>query len=184
MQLSADEKTEAVELLNKLRTIYENKIDLELSLKEKELRLKDDFAQACDIRNKKGEPQPSKVKTALMTQTIIDVIEKEKENKYEAQVDEIETYKNAFPSINTDTAKAFLTTKNEIDDVKNQIKDVTMDTSLLSGEYLTALLAIAKDEYTSSKRKAFEDAGYKAAKNDNEAIDKRAIIDEMLEALK
>ncbi|EAI5603104.1 hypothetical protein B7Q59_08610, partial [Campylobacter upsaliensis] len=59
MQFSKEEKKELKELYGKLRTLYEERANMEVLRKEREDKLKDEFAFALDLKNKQGELQSS-----------------------------------------------------------------------------------------------------------------------------
>ena len=175
MEFSADEKQEAKELFESLKVLYSDKVDLEIAMKERENALKEEFADACDIKDKKGEIKPNKVKTPLMVQAIIDVKEEAEANKYELQVDEIDRYKTAIrnKSVSSGNIDAYLSNKEDMETLKANIKETIAETTLLSKEVLDGILELGKQAYAEIKAQKFEDAGFKApstkSKDDEDA---------------
>ncbi|EPP1145937.1 hypothetical protein ACULYO_001241 [Campylobacter upsaliensis] len=139
MQFSKEEKKELKELYGKLRTLYEERANMEVLRKEREDKLKDEFAFALDLKNKQGELQSSKVKMPLVS-ALIDELYKDKPNKKEIEYELMQEYKNLIKNkkINEEALKAMISAEESLD----------------------ALTLILKDEFKLLLSDAYEKAGY------------------------
>ncbi|EME2750624.1 hypothetical protein VSV78_001672 [Campylobacter jejuni] len=139
MQFSKEEKEELKELYSKLRTFYEERANMEVLRKEREDKLKDEFAFALDLKNKQGELQNSKVKMPLVS-ALIDELYKDKPNKKEIEYELMQEYKNLIKNkkINEEALKAIISAEESLD----------------------ALTLILKDEFKLLLSDAYEKAGY------------------------
>lgn len=161
MNFSKEEKQELKELYAKLRTLYEERANIEVLRKEREDKVKDELAFALDLKNKQGELQSSKVKMPLVS-ALIDELYKDKANKKELEYELMQTYKTAINNkkINEEALKAIVMTEESLSENADFIKEVYKQSSFCSKESLAALTLILKDEFKLLLSDAYEKAGY------------------------
>ncbi|EAH8338438.1 hypothetical protein ABV837_001029 [Campylobacter upsaliensis] len=161
MQFSKEEKKELKELYGKLRTLYEERANMEVLRKEREDKLKDEFAFALDLKNKQGELQSSKVKMPLVS-ALIDELYKDKPNKKEIEYELMQEYKNLIKNkkINEEALKAMISAEESLEENISFIKEAYKESTFCSKESLDALTLILKDEFKLLLSDAYEKAGY------------------------
>lgn len=161
MQFSKEEKQELKELYTKLKTLYEERANIEVLKKEREEKLKDEFAFALDLKNKAGELQNSKVKMPLVS-ALMDELYRDKANKKELEYELMQEYKTAIKNkkINEEALKAILTTEENLNENADFIKEIYKQSTFCSKESLDALTLILKDEFKLILADAYEKAGY------------------------
>ena len=76
LKITDQEKEVAKELLAKLNELYTMKATLEVKKKEREEKVKTEVCQILNIKNKKGEPLPNKVKIPILLTVIEEKYEK------------------------------------------------------------------------------------------------------------
>lgn len=183
MQFSKEEKQELKELYTKLRTLYEERANMEVLKKEREDKLKDEFASTLDLKNKQGELQSSKVKMPLVN-ALLDELYKDKENKKELEYELMQDYKSLIKSkkINEEALKAVISAEENLNENTTFIKETYKDSTFCSKESLDALTLILKDEFKLMLGDAYEKAGYdiKLIKDKAELEKLRASIKELL----
>ncbi|MCR2055656.1 hypothetical protein CHLV4139_09205 [Campylobacter helveticus] len=183
MQFSKEEKQELKELYTKLRTLYEERANMEVLKKEREDKLKDEFASTLDLKNKQGELQSSKVKMPLVS-ALLDELYKDKENKKELEYELMQDYKSLIKSkkINEEALKAVISAEENLNENTTFIKETYKDSTFCSKESLDALTLILKDEFKLMLGDAYEKAGYdiKPIKDKAELEKLRASIKELL----
>lgn len=183
MQFSKEEKQELKELYTKLRTLYEERANMEVLKKEREDKLKDEFASTLDLKNKQGELQSSKVKMPLVN-ALLDELYKDKENKKELEYELMQDYKSLIKSkkINEEALKAVISAEENLNENTTFIKETYKDSTFCSKESLDALTLILKDEFKLMLGDAYEKAGYdiKPIKDKAELEKLRASIKELL----
>lgn len=115
---------------------------------ERENALKEEIASACDIRNKQGEIQPSKVKMPLVV-ALIDEIFLNKNNKKDIEYALMETYRGALAdkSVNEEVIKNYVALKENLEENNQNLKEAFKETNVLDKEILDAIDYIAKAKY-------------------------------------
>lgn len=150
MQLNENEQKELKTLYRKLSTLYKEKAKLEVLKKGKEEKLKEELASACNIKNKKGEIQSSKIKMPLVN-AILNELYQDKPNKKEEEISIYENYKLAIKNKEVSEAliKSYISNEESIEENAYFIKEVYkyQGNILLSKELLNALASLLKDEY-------------------------------------
>ena len=162
--ITSQEKDAAKELLAKLNELYTTKASQEVLKKEREEKVKTEICHILNIKNKKGEPTPNKVKIPLL----LTVIEEKYEgvpNKEQQRYDTMCDYKNALNSLPKQSAIGLIDAKSEIKATELDIKSAYTegDASILSGEVIEALALIAKDRYVDTKNMKMAEAGFKVS---------------------
>ena len=162
--ITSQEKDAAKELLAKLNELYTTKASQEVLKKEREEKVKTEICRILNIKNKKGEPTPNKVKIPLL----LTVIEEKYEgvpNKEQQRYDTMCDYKNALNSLPKQSAIGLIDAKSEIKATELDIKSAYTegDASILSGEVIEALALIAKDRYVDTKNMKMAEAGFKVS---------------------
>lgn len=162
--ITSQEKDAAKELLAKLNELYTTKASQEVLKKEREEKVKTEICHILNIKNKKGEPTPNKVKIPLL----LTVIEEKYEgvpNKEQQRYDTMCDYKNALNSLPKQSAIGLIDAKSEIKATELDIKGAYTegDASILSGEVIEALALIAKDRYVDTKNMKMAEAGFKVS---------------------
>ena len=162
--ITFQEKDAAKELLAKLNELYTTKASQEVLKKEREEKVKTEICHILNIKNKKGEPTPNKVKIPLL----LTVIEEKYEgipNKEQQRYDTMCDYKNALNSLPKQSAIGLIDAKSEIKATELDIKSAYTegDASILSGEVIEALALIAKDRYVDTKNMKMAEAGFKVS---------------------
>lgn len=180
MQLNQNEQTELKTLYTKLSTLYKEKAKLEVLKKSREDILKDEIANVCDIRNKKGEIESKQVKMPLVV-AILNEVYKDKANKKEEEISIYETYKQAIKNkkISEDCIKSFISSEESIKENADFIKETCKESTLLSKEVLDALLSLLKEEYKFHLNDELAKEGYEV----KEPKDKQELL-ELMEMIK
>lgn len=161
-KMTQQEKDAAKELLIKLNDLYTTKASQEVLKKEREEKVKTEMCHVLNIKNKKGEPLPNKIKLPLL----LTVVEEKYEgviNKEQTRYDTMCDYRNALNSLSKQSAISLLDAKSEIKATESDIKSVFTegDAAILSGEVIEALTLIAKDNYIDTKNMKMAEAGFK-----------------------
>lgn len=161
LELDSNQELEVKELYAKLVNLYEEKANLEAIKKDRENTLKDDIAAVCDIKDKEGIPQGSKVKMPLV-QAILNQLYREQPNKKDEEFDLLETYRDAIKKeeVSKELIDAYIATEDLIQENKENIKEAFKETSLLSKEILSAVDMIVKEKYKAMKEYALEKQGF------------------------
>lgn len=161
LELDNNQELEVKELYAKLVNLYEEKANLEAIKKDRENTLKDDIAAVCDIKDKEGIPQGSKVKMPLV-QAILNQLYREQPNKKDEEFDLLETYRDAIKKeeVSKELIDAYIATEDLIQENKENIKEAFKETSLLSKEILSAVDMIVKEKYKAMKEYALEKQGF------------------------
>lgn len=148
MLLDENQKQEAKEIYDRLMQIYKEKVDFEMLKKERETRLKDELANALDIRNKDGIVLANKIKIPLVL-AVIDELIYEKENRKESEYDTMESYKNAIKTkkVSEVVVSDYAYILDELDGLKQSVKEIFSDSSLLDKDMLKAIDEIAKAKF-------------------------------------
>lgn len=148
MLLDENQKQEAKEIYERLLNVYKEKADFEMLKKERESRLKDELASVLDIRNKDGVALANKIKMPLVL-AVIDELIYEKENKKEIEYDTMVSYKEAIKNnkVNETVVGDYTFVLDELDALKQSIKDIFSDSSLLDKDMLKAIDEIAKAKF-------------------------------------
>ena len=163
-KMTQQEKDAAKELLVKLNDLYTTKASQEVLKKEREEKVKTEMCHVLNIKNKKGEPLPNKIKLPLL----LTVVEEKYEgviNKEQIRYDTMCDYRNALNSLSKQSAISLLDAKSEIKATESDIKSVFTegDAAILSGEVIEALTLIAKDNYIDTKNMKMAEAGFKVS---------------------
>lgn len=147
MNLTNEQKQEAKELLTKLENLYKDRVNLDILKIDRETNLKSEIASICDIKDKKGEIQPSKVKMPLVS-ALIDELFLEKNNKKEEEYVIMNTYRSAISNgVNKSVINAYVALKESFDENNQNIKEAFKETSILDKDILEAVNFIAKEYY-------------------------------------
>lgn len=173
MKLDNKQIVEANELYKRLVNIYSDKADMEALKKQREDRIKEELAGACDIKNKDGEIQPSRVKMPLVLALLAELY-RDKDNSKEIEYEVMQSYRKAIKNreIDEKLLDGFLFCIDEINASRNYVKDAFKDTSLLDKDTLKALDELAREKYLEMKTEKLEEAGYEQRKpKDNSEID-------------
>lgn len=183
--LTQQEKDAAKELLVKLNDLYTTKASQEVLKKEREEKVKTEMCHILNIKNKKGEPLPNKIKLPLL----LTVVEEKYEgviNKEQTRYDMMCDYKNALNSLSKQSAISLLDAKSEIKATESDIKSIftESDAAILSGEVIEALTLIAKDHYIDTKNMKMAEAGFKVSDKAGKAKPdltklKKALLEEL-----
>ena len=177
LKITDQEKEVAKELLAKLNELYTMKATLEVKKKEREEKVKTEVCQILNIKNKKGEPLPNKVKIPILLTVIEEKYEKIP-NKEQQRYDTMCDYKNALNWL--------IDVKSEVKAIESDIKSTYSDgdAAILSGDIIEALTLIAKDQYVDTKNMKMAEAGFKTkdkagkAKADLTKL-KKALLEEL-----
>lgn len=148
MLLDENQKQEAKEIFDRLMQVYKEKADFEMLKKERETRLKDELASVLDIRNKDGVALANKIKMPLVL-AVIDELIYEKENKKDTEYDTMESYRNAIKTqkVSEAVVSDYTYVLDELDGLKQSVKDIFSDSSLLDKDMLKAIDEIAKAKF-------------------------------------
>lgn len=166
--LNNDQIEQAKDLLKRLTRLYGEKADLEIRLKDLSEKIKFEIADSCDLKNKQGEVQSSRVKWPLVMAAINDIYKRalsKRGNKFELLVSEMEDYKQALEdgdAVSEDLISMLPPVLDELDAYKGYFKDVLADASLLDQDTIKAIEMIAKDKYKEMKADRLIKAGYEA----------------------
>lgn len=181
--LNKEEKQELKSLYAKLSTLHKERAGLEVLKKNRENTLKEEVASVCEIKNKQGEIQASKVKMPLIS-AILDELYREKPNKKEEEISTYETYKDSIKSkkVNEDCIKSFLSVVDSLEENKSNIKEIYKESSILSKEILEALNEVLKEEFKNALNDELEQNGYevKEAKDKSEIEELKLALLEVL----
>ena len=185
LKITDQEKEVAKELLAKLNELYTMKATLEVKKKEREEKVKTEVCQILNIKNKKGEPLPNKVKLPILLTVIEEKYEK-MPNKEQQRYDTMCDYKNALNSLSKQSAVGLIDVRSEVKAIESDIKSTYSDgdAAILSGDIIEALTLIAKDQYVDTKNMKMAEAGFKTkdkagkAKADLTKL-KRALLEEL-----
>lgn len=186
LKLTETEKEIAKELLAKLDELYTDKASLEVRKRSREESIKTEVCQILNIKNKKGEPLPNKIKLSLLMPVIEEKIEKTV-NKEQLRYDTMCEYRNAVNSLSKDSATSLLNVRGEIKAIDLDIKSAFTegDAASLSGEVIEALNLIAKDNYAQTKNNKMAEAGFKVKETSkNSKADLAKLKKALIEALK
>ena len=164
--LNNDQIEQAKSLLKRLTRLYGEKADLEIRLKDLSEKIKFEIADSCDLKNKQGEVQASRVKWPLVMAAINDIYKRapsKRGNKFELLVSEMEDYKQALAD-------------------EDYFKDVLADASLLDKDTIKAIEMIAKDKYKEMKADRLIKAGYEAKepKDNSELFELKERLNDIL----
>ena len=147
MNLTAEQRQEAQELLSKLSELYKDRAELDMRKIDRENALKEEIASICDMRNKQGEIQPNKVKMPLVA-ALIDELFLDKDNKKEQEYLLMDSYKKALlKDVNKEAINSYVALKKGFEENSQNIKEAFKDTSILDKEILEAISLIAKERY-------------------------------------
>lgn len=175
--LNEEQKNEAKALLEKLNLLYKERVRLDLIKVDRENALREEIASCCDVRNKDGESEPSKVKMPLVL-ALVDELFLEKQNKKEEEYAIMEQYRSAFANqVNKEIVDGYtsiigLQQENTLD-----IKEVFKETSILSKEVIEAINYLAKDTYKQELQEQKIQAGIINEKEPKDDSEKLAMVD-------
>ncbi|TEX99568.1 hypothetical protein [Campylobacter sp. US33a] len=171
--ISIEERNEAKELFDILVNLYKEKANLEVLNREREEKLKDEVAQACNVKNKSREYLSKTVKMPLV-KAILDQLEG-KVNKKDIEADTMDTYRQAIKNneINKESINAYLASQNLLRENQLAIKEKFKESTFLSKEMLMAIDILAKEKYKELKEDALNLAGFisKPKKDNNEILE-------------
>lgn len=145
--LNDEQKKEAKNLLEKLNILYKERVRLDLVKVDRENALREEIASCCDVRDKDGATDSSKVKMPLVL-ALVDELYLEKPNKKEEEYATMEQYRSAFANdVNKDIIDGYtsiigLQAENTLD-----IKEVFKEVSTLSKEVIEAINYLSKNIY-------------------------------------
>lgn len=183
MNLSKEEKEELKNLYTKLHNLFKEKATLEVFKKQREDKLKDEIASVCNIIDKQGNAQGSKVKMPLVS-AILDEFYKEKPNKKEEEISTYESYKLAIKNkeVSEELIKGYISSTDSIKENTENIKEAYKESSLLSKEILEALNALLKDEFKNQLNDELEKQGYevKESKDKSELEELKSLLAKLL----
>lgn len=181
--LTQEEQNELKSLYMKLNNLYKEKAELEVLKKSREDKLKDEVASACEIKNKQGEIQRSKVKMPLVN-AILDELYRDKPNKEEIKADTMDTYRQAIKNkeVNEDCIKSYISSDESIKENTDFIKEVYKESSILSKEILDALNAVLKEEFKIYLNAELVKSGYevKEEKDNSEILELKEMIKKLI----
>lgn len=186
--LNNDQIEQAKDLLKRLTRLYGEKADLEIRLKDLSEKIKFEIADSCDLKNKQGEVQASRVKWPLVMAAINDIYKRapsKRGNKFELLVSEMEDYKQALEdedAVSEDLISMLPPVLDELDAYKGYFKDVLADASLLDQDTIKAIEMIAKDKYKEMKADRLIKAGYetKEPKDNSELFELKERLNDIL----
>ncbi|STP07717.1 hypothetical protein [Helicobacter fennelliae] len=183
INLNQEEQKELKGLYAKLSNLYKERAKLEVLKKDREENLKEEIASACNIINKQGETQSSKVKMPLVN-AILDELYRDKPNKEEIKASTMEDYKLAINNkeVNEDCIKSYISSDESIKENNDSIKEVYKESSILSKEILDALNALLKDEYKLHLNDELVKGGYeiKETKGKEELLELKELIKKLV----
>ena len=181
--LDENQKQEAKEIYDRLIAVYKEKADFEMLKKEREARLKDELASVLDIRNKDGDALANKIKMPLVL-AVIDELIYEKENKKATEYDTMESYKNAIKTNNVSEAVVsdYTYVLDELNGLKQSVKDIFGDSALLGKDELKAIDEIAKAKFKDILEDKMTEAGFeiKPPKDNSEFYEVKNEIQDFL----
>lgn len=184
MQLNQNEQTEIKALYTKLSELYKEKAKLEVLKKSREEKLKEELASACNITNKQGEIQSSKIKMPLVN-AILNELYQDKPNKKEEEISIYENYKLAIKNkeVSEASIKSYISSEESIKENTDFIKEIFKESTLLSKEILDALLSLLKEEYKIHLNDELVKNGYevKEPKNKQELLELMQMIKKLVE---
>lgn len=167
MYLSQEEQNGIKELYGKLNNLYQEKAKLEVLKRVREKKLKEEVASVCQIKNKQGEIQASKVKMPLIN-AILDELYRKQHNKKEEEISIYEEYKQVFKNkeINEDCITAYLSIDESIQENMCFIKEAEKE-AIIPKQVLEALNMLLKDEYAIHLEYELNQNGYESKKKDD-----------------
>lgn len=181
--LTPEEQNELRGLYSKLSNLYREKAKLEVVKKGREEALKEEMASVCQIKNKKGEIQSSKVKMPLIN-AILDGLYRDKHNKKEEEIGIYEEYKQVIKNkeVNEDCIKAYLNIDESIKENVDFIKETYKESSILSKETLDALNMLLKEAYKLYLNDELNQSGYevKESNDKEEVLELKEIIKQLV----
>lgn len=151
--LDEHQKEEAKSLLNKLKSLYRSKVDLEAIKDERTYKLQFEIANALDLKKGSGETDDKAVKKPILL-SVLATIRSDEISKYEKDFNAMQDYKDVIENsnkISKDLIGAINNVENELEDNKAYIKEAFKDTTLLDKECLDAIAVMAKNEYETYK---------------------------------
>lgn len=186
IQFDEDQIKEAKEIYVRLLKVYEDKADFEVMKKEREAKLKDEISSVCNIRDKDGNADSSKVKFPLVL-AILNEMYRDKENPKEIEYATMKKYRTALNSgeISESLIDGFLHCTDEIKATKGYIKDIFSDATLLSSDTCKALEELAKEKYKEVYQDKMMEAGFvkeKAERDDSEYLELKENLENILES--
>ncbi len=136
-----------------------------------------------DIRNKDGEALANKIKMPLVL-AVIDELIYDKENKKDTEYDTMESYRKAIKSkeVNEVVVADYTYVLEELDGIKQSIKDIFSDSSLLDKDMLKAIDELAKEKFKDILESKMIEAGceVKAEKDNSEFYEVKSEIENFL----
>lgn len=149
----------ARELTKRLISLYSQRADLEVLKKEREDLVKNEIAEACNIRDKDGIALANKVKLPLVM-AAIDELYIERPNKKADEYEIMDTYKSAIKNGEVgESVNNLVYTLEEIDGISMDVKEVYKEFPQLSKELINAITMFVKEQYAGIKQKKLIDAG-------------------------
>ena len=160
MNVTKEQIQEIKELVAKVLNLYEDKVKLDLLKIDRENTLKGEIASACEIRNKQGELQPSKVKMPLVS-ALIDEMFLEKNNKKEAEYVLMETYRSAISGkrVNNEALSDYVAIRESLEENAQNIKETFKESSTLDRVILEAINYLTKTKYKELLENKKQEAG-------------------------
>lgn len=150
---------DAKELAKRLVALYSQRADLEVLKKEREDIVKNEVAEACNIRDKDGVALANKVKFPLVM-AVIDELYREKPNKKADEYEIMDTYKSAIKNGEVgECVDNLVNTLEEMDGIALDIKEVYKEFPQLSKDLINAITLFAKEQYAEIKQKKLIEAG-------------------------
>jgi len=167
MNINLDEEQlkEVKIAFDRLKKIYEDKADFEVLKKERENTLKDEFASVCDVRDKDGNIDGSKIKMPLVM-VLLNELFRDKNNPKEEEYAIMEEYRMALSGdkIDEKLIDGYLYCIDEINAVRSYVKDVFNDVSLLDNDTCKAIEELAKEHYKEIYQSKMMEAGFSKEK--------------------
>lgn len=178
--LTNEEREEAKVLFEKLVSLYEERVGLDMLKIDREASLKEEVAKACEIRNKDGEALPNKVKMPLLS-ALIDELHFDKPNKKEEEYVLMGTYRDALlgNEVEDSVVSGYVAVRESLDENSQNIKDSFKETSVLGKEVLDAINYIVKELY----KQMLEDKKIESGFEPKEPKDNSAVL-HMVEELR
>lgn len=190
IKLSSEEKRVAKVRMSELNELYRQKAQCEVLKKSREEDLKTQVAQILDIKDKKGEAQPSKVKLPILMNLLEEMYNQgvnKKQEEYELMLE----YRRALDQIPKDQAIPLLDVIAEIKGINADIKyafatregEEEDSAVILPGEIIDTIALIGKDNFKVYKTEELEKAGFKVPEPKEEAFDYEELKRELKEEL-
>ncbi|TLD95391.1 hypothetical protein LS71_008265 [Helicobacter jaachi] len=145
--LNKAQTQEAIMLINRLKHLYEERSEIDVQKLDRDSILKEEMAKACNIVDKNGQPQPSKVKLPLVM-ALFDELYLDKTNKKEDEYATMETYRLALEErISKEIINSSLAVIESLNENNAYIKEVIKEAKSLDKETLEAIKYLAKVHY-------------------------------------